>query len=402
VTGRLRRLLFASVHGYVDPSSGAACATRDVLELMAACGVECRVVSTGILDFGRQTSLGPLVAAVGGPDQPSHVSLSGSRSARVYAFALGGVHVTLMETTSSLVTRSPDRTESVVLLDLVGREIERFQPQVILTYGGHAANLELMARARKRGIPVVFHLHNLAYTSRSVFTNATAVLVPSEYSRRHYARRLGLECLALPLPVIPARVVAPEPTPKYVTFINPQPAKGAAVFARIAAEMAVRRPEIPFLVVDGRGMADGLAGVRLDLSELRNLHRIPNTPSPRAIYRLSRAVLVPSVVAESFGWVAAEGLANGLPVVASDRGALPETLGDAGFAFTLPERCDPSNAEVPTAQEVAPWVATIERLWDAPEWEAWHQSLAREAARRFGPDLLAEKFLSSFAALVRS
>ena len=37
-----RRLLFAFVHSYVDPSSGAAMATRDVLELMASRGWECR------------------------------------------------------------------------------------------------------------------------------------------------------------------------------------------------------------------------------------------------------------------------------------------------------------------------------------------------------------------------
>src|SRR5690606_23489774 len=109
--------------------------------------------------------------------------------------------------------------------------------------------------------------------------------------------------------------------------------------ARIALELHGRRPEIPLLVVEGRGTADALAGLGLDLSGLRNLSRVANAPHPRGIYRLTRALLVPSLVRESFGRVAAEALANGIPVLASDRGALPETLGDAGFVFTLPERC---------------------------------------------------------------
>src|SRR5207245_1627802 len=36
--------------------------------------------------------------------------------------------------------------------------------------------------------------------------------------------------------------------------------------------------------------------------------------------------------------------------LASDRGALPETLGEAGFLFTIPERCTPTSGAVPVAR----------------------------------------------------
>jgi glycosyltransferase involved in cell wall biosynthesis len=111
------------------------------------------------------------------------------------------------------------------------------------------------------------------------------------------------------------------------------PAKGVTVFARIAAELDRRRPDIPILVVEARGTADGLANVGLDLSGLKNLHRMANTPDPRDFYRVARAVLMPSLWLENGGLVAREAMANGLPVLASDRGGLPETLGDAGFLF---------------------------------------------------------------------
>ena len=40
--------------------------------------------------------------------------------------------------------------------------------------------------------------------------------------------------------------------PLYLTFVNPHPVKGLFVFARIAEQIARRRPEIPILVVDSR------------------------------------------------------------------------------------------------------------------------------------------------------
>jgi glycosyltransferase involved in cell wall biosynthesis len=195
-------------------------------------------------------------------------------------------------------------------------------------------------------------------------------------------------------------VIASDAEPRYVTFINPQPPKGVTVFARIALELGKRRPEIPFLVVEGRGGAEWLGRIPLDLSGLENLHRMANTPDPRDFYRVSRAVLVPSLWRESLGRVPIEALANGLPVLASDRGALPETLGDAGFVFTIPERYTPTNAQAPTAREVAPWIATIERLWDDPTWEASQRALAVSEAERWNDDRIMDRYEALFGGLV--
>ena len=105
---------------------------------------------------------------------------------------------------------------------------------MLLTYGGHPASLELMRRARQRGIAVVFHLHNFGYNDRRAFADVSAVIFPSEYSRRHHAWLLGLDGPVIPDPIPLDRIVAADTEPKYVTFINPQSAKGMAVFARIA------------------------------------------------------------------------------------------------------------------------------------------------------------------------
>jgi glycosyltransferase involved in cell wall biosynthesis len=392
----LQRLLFASCHGYVDPSNGASTATRDLLELLAARGVDCRVLSTGVLDYHDETPLGPLLDGLGVEVRSVRAGLPAGGSRDVFDLDLGGVRVTLLPTASSLIGRSPDLEESRAFLGLADQMLERFRPQVLLTYGGHPAQLEMMARARRRGIAVVFHLHNFAYNSRLCFQDVSAVIVPTDYCRRFYARRIGLGCTTIPYPFYPPRVVADDPEPRYLTFVNPIHAKGVTVFARIAAELNHRRPDIPLLVVEARGTAESLSGLDLDLSGLRNLHRMENTPDPRDFYRVARAVLMPSLWLENGGLVAREAMANGLPVLASDRGGLPETLGDAGFVFTVPERCTSSSGAIPTAREVAPWVATIERLWDDPAWEARHRELARESARRWEPGRLAASYLGFF------
>jgi hypothetical protein len=51
------RLLFSSIHCYLDPASGAALCTRELLELLAGRGMDCRVLTTAVLDPERETSL---------------------------------------------------------------------------------------------------------------------------------------------------------------------------------------------------------------------------------------------------------------------------------------------------------------------------------------------------------
>jgi len=392
----LERLLFASCHGYVDPSSGAATATRDLLELLAARGVACRVLATGVLDYQRETPLGPLLGGLGVPVRHAP---AGGNAPGVYELDLGGVAVTLLATRSSRIAHAFDPAEAGAFLALADRAFVEFRPQALLTYGGHPANLALMARARNAGIPVAFHLHNFAYPDRSAFASAAAVLVPSEFSRRHHARRLGLRCTALPIPFSPARALAADPRPRFLTFVNPVPEKGLAVFARVAAELGRRRPDVPILVVEGRGSVATLAEWGADLAGLDTLHRMASTPDPRAFYRVSRAVLMPSLWRESGGLVAQEAMANGIPVLASDRGALPETLGDSGFVLPVPPRYTPEGRAIPTAREVAPWVAAVERLWDDPAFEAEHRALARAAARRWEPGRLAAEYRDFFTRL---
>jgi glycosyltransferase involved in cell wall biosynthesis len=320
----------------------------------------------------------------------------------VFHFRHGSVPVQIYASPSAHPFQAATPEEGVCFLALYERLLDRYLPNLVLTYGGDSVAREIIALAKRRGVPVVFALHNFAYQEAAFFRPVDAVLVPSRFAQAHYRRTLGLTATPLPGPWDWARVRCPQVNGRYVTFVNPQPEKGVFVFARIAAELARRRPDIPLLVVEGRGTAGWLQRTGLDLGALGTISVMANTPDPRDFYQVSRLVLMPSLWWESFARVAAEALINGIPVLASRRGGLPETLHEAGFLFAVPERYTPQTRLVATAAEVAPWIDTILRLWDDEAFYQQERHRCLTAAEAWRPERLLPCFEEFFARVLSS
>lgn len=395
-TGPARpRLLFCSYHSYLDPASGAVLSTRDLLELLAGHGWDCAVLSGPELDAGPGASLEDLLRAenVAFQYRPGTV---GDVRCTLYHCVRGGVAIHAFVPANARPRQPPAAEEGQAFLNLFDLVQQRFRPDILLTYGGHALAFPLLRRARQRGTRVVFALHNLDYTGSELFGLTDAILVPSRAAQEHYQRTLGLDSTVIPGPWNWERVLCPQVRGRFVTFVNPQPYKGAFWFARIAHELNHRRPDIPLLVVEGRGKAAWLGAGDLDVSGLSNVRCMPNTPDPRRFYALSRVVLMPSLCEEAFGRVAVEAMLNGIPVLASRRGGLPEALAGAGFLFDIPEQYTPQSREVPTQTEVAPWLETIERLWDDEAFYAAESDRCRRAAEAWRPERLLPRFEEFF------
>ncbi|MBQ4081201.1 MAG: glycosyltransferase, partial [Thermoguttaceae bacterium] len=102
----------------------------------------------------------------------------------------------------------------------------------------------------------------------------------------------------------------------------------------------------------------------------------------REIYRQSKILLIPSLCEETFCRVAVEGALNGVPIVGSDRGALPEVVGNKSLTLSVPARFTASTRIVPELSEVAPWIKAIVSLWnDEDKRKAVGAELRRYAAR---------------------
>ena len=130
-------------------------------------------------------------------------------------------------------------------LRLYDATLERFQPEVLVNYGGSRLSYEIRRRARERGATVVFPLHNFSYADAGPFATADVVFVPSLFAADHYERALSLKCEVLPNLVHLERARVRTRDPQYVTFVNPSYEKGVQVFARIADELGRRCRTFP-------------------------------------------------------------------------------------------------------------------------------------------------------------
>jgi glycosyltransferase involved in cell wall biosynthesis len=471
----------------LDFTNGAATATRDGLRLLAEHGFDCQAFCGTRLDDAQEGLLQeslfrrgvryevrkvriplrllPSTTTSQTPSLPAALppSTAGEASyeVRLLFTVDGNLPVTVFENAS---TRGGwlNVQEAQAFLTACDIFLRKNRP----------VSIAVQRLAKRLGIYVLFALHNFSYFDRSAFEHVDCITVPAEFSRRYYREKLGLECRVLPNIVnwkaaqvnkglgvgdwglgadgklknanleLPERKAAPRQSERgdesphsklgYVAFINPIASKGVYVFARIASELARRRPDIPILVTQGRSRADSLMVPELGLAQHiagqfpaepvcdgRNITLMPFTPDPRTFYptvfSMTRLLLMPSLWNESFGLVAAEAMLNGIPVLGSNRGALAETVGGSGtrsarsvpdtlcgqggFLFEIPAKYTPETREVPPAEEVEPWVETIIRLWDDPAAYERCSRAACERAQQWHPDRLAPVYREFFSRL---
>jgi glycosyltransferase involved in cell wall biosynthesis len=201
----------------------------------------------------------------------------------------------------------------------------------------------------------------LARWQRRTAGLADAIVVPSRFAAARLAE-LGAP-LTAPVHVLPPPVELPAAPPEPATD-----AGYALVVSRLAPEKGVdvavdacRSAGIP-LVVAGDGPDREALLARARGADVRFLGAVASRDL-RALRAHAAIALVPSRGAETFGIAAAEAMASGVPVAASDTGALPELL-------------DPEQLVAPG--DAAALAAAIGRL--AGDREAGARGRARVAA----------------------
>jgi glycosyltransferase involved in cell wall biosynthesis len=152
-------------------------------------------------------------------------------------------------------------------------------------------------------------------------------------------------------------------------------------------EVARRRHEVPPLVIVGK-QSDQSPGIleqlRTDASAGRIEYRgyVADTERQR-LYAEASMLVLPSLE-EGFGMTLVEAMQAGVPVIASDRGALPEVVGEAGILV------DPTSA--------AGIAAAIERLLDSPDERRQRIAAGRIQAARFSWSDSAKTLLAAYRA----
>jgi glycosyltransferase involved in cell wall biosynthesis len=166
------------------------------------------------------------------------------------------------------------------------------------------------------------------------------VIAVSAYTAGEVEARLGVprNRITVCRPGRPAWPVRPAPPPAslaYLLFVGTlEPRKNVAGLLEAYGRLVARHPQAPPLVLVGRAVPESapvLAQLLRPPFVGRVQHRgyIPDAERP-ALYAGATALILPSF-AEGFGLPVLEAMTVGVPVVASDRGSLPEVLGDAGL-----------------------------------------------------------------------
>lgn len=183
--------------------------------------------------------------------------------------------------------------------------------------------------AETAGIPAVSICHN---TFDQTFAEAAGIdlAVYNSQWMREYAGKWFADETRGQAPPARSLVVRPPvwaadyaTTPgDRVTLINLNENKGGTIFWELAARM----PDVEFLGVKG---SYGDQIVRRGLPNVEVLEHIPGSSMRERVYARTRVLLVLSEY-ESWGRVAAEAMASGIPVVACATPGLVECLGSAG------------------------------------------------------------------------
>lgn len=199
------------------------------------------------------------------------------------------------------------------------REIVKYLPgaDLLLTH------LECSVRATLLGkrfrVPVAQLIHNdMNLTMKYVAHSPDFLVYNTEWIKEEFAKEYNH---------IPSIVVRPPirmnrykvDRGKSVTLVNLYERKGANTFYALAE----RFPNVPFLGVKGG------YGEQVLRHDLPNVEIMEYTPDIRKAYEKTKLILMPSLY-ESYGRVACEAAASGIPSIVSDTPGLREALGDAG------------------------------------------------------------------------
>lgn len=114
----------------------------------------------------------------------------------------------------------------------------------------------------------------------------------------------------------------------YVTQINIHQLKGGEIFLDSISKLE----NIPFLCVQTEPCSESLDSKIKSLMNLRtNCIYRTHVDNIKEIYELTRILLVPSLIDETFCRVVCEGMMNGIPIITTGNGNISNLLGDYGI-----------------------------------------------------------------------
>lgn len=247
----------------------------------------------------------------------------------------------------------------------LGEVIRRFRPDAVVLQSTDPQPLvQVLAPC---DVPMAAYFHEVERVDHLRFLQGSGMpmIANSAFTAGRLLDVCGLQCEVV-LPLIDARHYLTPMQPEHVLFVNTTPRKGVD----LAFAVAERRPDIPFqFVLSWTHKPPVLAMLNARAQAAGNITLHKPTQDMRPIYATTKVLLAPSQWEEAWGRVATEAHVNGIPVVGSDRGGLPQAIGPGGIVV---------SAAAPPEE----WAAALSRLWDDPDTYKAASAAARAYAVR--------------------
>jgi glycosyltransferase involved in cell wall biosynthesis len=268
----------------------------------------------------------------------------------------------------------------------VGRVVAAFKPDALIIQGG-ADFVAMVTSCLGVGLPVICYLHtqDRLLVAKDILEHPNiAFIANSDFTRlMHQEKRF----LGVVPPIVPAGNYITATSRSSAVFINPARYKGLD----IVLDLAAARPDVKFLFVVNRKGFERRGSNQPPWHHLRNVKLIGPVRDMRRVYGCAKLVLAPSQWLETWGRMATEAHFSGIPVLASNRGGLPEAVGPGGI-------CLPADAPFPV------WLEAFSAIWDDP---IHYQQLCGAALeysqrREISREAVVESFLALLTSHIRS
>lgn len=255
--------------------------------------------------------------------------------------------------------------------------VDKFKPDIVLMQVGPVrAYSDLFISL---GLPVTVCIRDLNFGGGNLIENPSLrYIANSGYVANKLYEKSGIRAEIITPLVLPEkyRVCSTRET---VVFVNPVVQKGVEISLRLAEE----RPDIPFDFVEcwERG---SMVRYSERVRRAKNIRWHKSQSDVRKIYGRAKLLLMPSQWEEAWGRCATEVQVNGIPVLASRSGGLPESVGPGGILVE-------PNAPIDD------WLAALSRMWDdKQQYEFFVQQALNHSQRpEIQPDVIVDRMVLS-------
>jgi len=257
-------------------------------------------------------------------------------------------------------------------------KVDQIKPDIIFCYQTDYVALEA---ALETGLPVITFLTDNEFIrpesiSKHPFGNKIKQLIHdknqfysalSTFLKSSFENSWGMPCAVLYGLIPPSEYeVKLDPKASLYGMVNTAAHKGFPLFALLAESYPDKEFSVLVNSVPNNEQLKAYAKVVL---EIPNLSMQGPYLDPRVFYSQLKALFVPSQWEEAYGRVAVEAALSGIPVIASNKGGLPEALNGGGLILKPP--VIKAEEHVPLEELIhqnKEWFLAFEMLQDPEEY----------------------------------